>query len=185
MSEKPILVVLSPRFPYPIEKGDKLRLFHQLRALRDHFQVHLISLSDIEISQKDIRVVDKLVHENHVLRQSSNRLIKAGFKTLFGRKALQENYYKESKIQTQVERLLRLIKPDLVYVQLVRPAHMVINWKGPKAIARPRKRKHFTNVLCIGLKPKGFEMLKSSISRILIRNLLFLSQTRNIWKSRV
>jgi glycosyltransferase involved in cell wall biosynthesis len=134
MSVKPTLVVLSPRFPYPIEKGDKLRLYYQLKALVEVFQVHLISLSDVKIDQSHIDVINALVHKNHILYQSSHRLFKGIIKFVFGRKPIQVNYYNERTIKKQVKELIEKISPDLVYVQLVRIAHMVEDFDGLKAI---------------------------------------------------
>ena len=44
-----LLVVLS-RFPYPLEKGDKLRAYHQLRVLSQQHEIYLFALSDKEVS---------------------------------------------------------------------------------------------------------------------------------------
>ncbi len=134
MSEKPILVVLSPRFPYPLEKGDKLRLFNQLKALVSEFQVHLISLSDSKVSKQDKDVLEKIVYASHILYQSRFRLLKAIAYFTFGRKALQINYYREAQLERKIIRLLNDISPDIVYVQLVRAAHMVKDFRGKKAI---------------------------------------------------
>ena len=48
------LVIITSRFPYPLEKGDKLRAYHQLKELSLHFDIVLISTSDIKVHKKDI-----------------------------------------------------------------------------------------------------------------------------------
>ncbi len=134
MNSKPTLVVLSPRFPYPTEKGDKLRLYHQLHALVQSFNVHLISLSEHEILPEHKAIIDQLVIKNHIIYQSKNRLLKAIFQFILGKGALQVNYYNEKRIKEKVEALISQLAPDILYVQLVRIAHMVHHYKGPKAI---------------------------------------------------
>ncbi len=134
MSAKPTLVVLSPRFPYPIEKGDKLRLYHQLQALVTQFEVHLVSLSDHNIKIKDQEVIDELVQKSHIILQKKFRLLKSIPKFLFGSKPMQVNYYDEPRIKRKIADLLKEIKPDLVYVQLIRIAQMVEHFNGPMAI---------------------------------------------------
>ena len=43
-----ILVVLS-RVPYPLEKGDKLRAYHQIRVLSQYYDIYLIALNDTKL----------------------------------------------------------------------------------------------------------------------------------------
>lgn len=40
------VLYLCHRVPYPPDKGDKIRAFHQIRALAKHHRVHLLTLSD-------------------------------------------------------------------------------------------------------------------------------------------
>ena len=44
------LLVLLSRFPYPLDKGDKLRAFHQLRLLAAVHEIHLFAVSDEAVS---------------------------------------------------------------------------------------------------------------------------------------
>ena len=74
-----ILVVL-PRFPYPLEKGDKLRAFYQIRELSKHNEVYLFCVSHTKVPPesiekltpycRDIKVVHspRLVNYKNVLR---------------------------------------------------------------------------------------------------------------------
>ena len=43
-----ILVVL-PRFPYPLDKGDKLRAYHQIVELAKHHEIHLFAVSHTKV----------------------------------------------------------------------------------------------------------------------------------------
>ena len=42
------LLVVLPRVPYPLEKGDKLRAYHHLKHLSAHFEIVLCALADEE-----------------------------------------------------------------------------------------------------------------------------------------
>ncbi|MFM7726299.1 MAG: hypothetical protein ACKO7B_06335, partial [Flavobacteriales bacterium] len=46
-----ICMVVS-RVPWPLEKGDKLRAYHQLRYLASKHEVHLFCLSDAEVDSE-------------------------------------------------------------------------------------------------------------------------------------
>ena len=40
------IFVLLPRIPYPLEKGDKLRAYHQIRQLSKNNEIVLCALND-------------------------------------------------------------------------------------------------------------------------------------------
>ncbi|WP_440997095.1 TIGR03087 family PEP-CTERM/XrtA system glycosyltransferase [Arhodomonas sp. SL1] len=40
------LIVLCHRIPYPPDKGDKIRAFHMVRALAEHYRIHLAAFVD-------------------------------------------------------------------------------------------------------------------------------------------
>jgi polysaccharide biosynthesis protein PslH len=46
------LFVITSRIPFPLEKGDKLRLYHQLQTLGQDHQVVLCCLSDNTITNE-------------------------------------------------------------------------------------------------------------------------------------
>ena len=48
------LAVLTPRFPLPLNKGDRLRIYHQLGVLNEHFEIDLHCLSFREISPDEM-----------------------------------------------------------------------------------------------------------------------------------
>ena len=47
------LLIISSRFPYPLEKGDKLRLYYQIRELAKWHKITLVSVSDEKVSERD------------------------------------------------------------------------------------------------------------------------------------
>jgi hypothetical protein len=47
-----IVIYITSRFPYPINKGDKLRSYYQIKELSKSHEIHLISLSEESISKK-------------------------------------------------------------------------------------------------------------------------------------
>lgn len=67
MTDRPRILVVSPRFPLPLESGTQLRVYHSLRVLAARFDVTLVSLvqdgegadrvDDIEALGVDVRTV--------------------------------------------------------------------------------------------------------------------------------
>ncbi|MFM2189881.1 MAG: hypothetical protein RL491_267, partial [Bacteroidota bacterium] len=46
------VVFITSRFPYPLEKGDKLRAFQQIKQLASQgHEVHLFAVSDLVVSE--------------------------------------------------------------------------------------------------------------------------------------
>jgi len=114
------IVVISPRFPYPLEKGDKLRLYHQLRILSKRAEIILISLSDIDVDQKDIDHLNEFISQIHIFKLSK---IGIGFRLLkgiFSDKPFQILYFYNSKIKNKIHQLIRGYKPDFIFNQLIR-----------------------------------------------------------------
>ena len=134
MENKPIVIILSPRFPFPLEKGDKLRLYHTMRYLSNDFSIHLISLSDESIDDSHRKEIDKYADETYIIEQSTISKIQTGFQALIKRKPFQTSYYYQRSIQKKIDHLIEIINPDLIYVQLVRMARYVQDNSIPKVL---------------------------------------------------
>ena len=49
------IIIITSRFPFPLEKGDKLRIYHQIKHLSIDYNIHLISLNtEGKIDNKNI-----------------------------------------------------------------------------------------------------------------------------------
>ena len=55
------IIVLTSRFPFPLDKGDKLRAFHHIKQLSKLNEVHLISISDNKVTTKQIIELRKIL----------------------------------------------------------------------------------------------------------------------------
>ncbi len=62
------LLVILPRVPYPVEKGDKLRAYHQLRCLSAKHEIHLITLNDEKLDPDAEYELKKFCRSVHVLK---------------------------------------------------------------------------------------------------------------------
>ena len=51
------LLLLLSRFPYPLEKGDKLRAYHQIRVLSQKHELYLFALADQEVPSSSIEAL--------------------------------------------------------------------------------------------------------------------------------
>lgn len=113
------------RFPYPLEKGDKLRAYYQLRDLSKRFEIHLICTTDRAISAAEKQKVLDFCASVHVFRLKKLLVLFSLFQALFGRKPFQVKYFYQPWIQRQVNMLLQQWKPAHIYCQLVRASEYV------------------------------------------------------------
>lgn len=129
-----ILVLLS-RFPYPLERGDKLRAFHQLRILsRDH-EVLLCALHEEELQPEWLDEVSQYCKELRTFRLHRIGQLTELAKCAFGSRPFQVGYFFNSIIKKQVETLAAEWRPDAIYCQLLRTAPFVEDIHGiPKVI---------------------------------------------------
>jgi len=125
---------MCPRFPYPLEKGDKLRIFHQLRFLGKRHQVLLIAITDEDIVQEHLKIVNSFVHEIKIFKLSKVRRSLSLMKSLFSKTPFQVAYYYDPKIASAIEQVAKEFKPDHVYCQLTRMSEYAKKLPIPKTL---------------------------------------------------
>ena len=121
------IIYLTSRFPYPINKGDKLRSYYQIKELSKSHEIHLISLSEKSISEKNILALNKYCKSITFYKMIFFKRIFNLFKTLFNNRPFQVNYFYHYSIQKKINDKIAEINPDYIFCQLVRTAMYVKN----------------------------------------------------------
>ena len=122
-----IIIYLTSRFPFPINKGDKLRSYYQIKELSKSHEIHLISLSEKTISEKNITALNKYCKTITIYKMNLYKRIFKLFQTFFNNKPFQVNYFHHSFIQKKINIKISEIKPDYIFCQLIRTAMYVKN----------------------------------------------------------
>lgn len=118
------LLVLLSRFPFPLDKGDKLRAYHQLRYLARHHEICLFCLSDEEVSPAGYAAVRPLCAGGlHVQRLWRPGIARNMALALLQGLPLQVGYFYDTRVQRRLDVLIREFQPAHVYCQLIRMAH--------------------------------------------------------------
>ena len=119
------IFVLLPRFPYPLEKGDKLRAFHQVKHLAKDHEIHLCALNDVKLKDEHIKALEPFCKSIHIVNLTKPiiavNILKAFLKNL----PLQVGYFYNKKAAKKINGIINEIKPDHIYCQLVRVAEYV------------------------------------------------------------
>ena len=114
------LIVLTSRFPYPLDKGDKLRAFHQLKSLSKNNEIHLISLSDTLVESNHEQELKKYCKSVYVFKLKKWKILLNLAMGLFSNKPFQVKYFYQAAIHKKITRLIKDIDPDHIYCQLIR-----------------------------------------------------------------
>ncbi len=125
---KPRLVVFLSRFPYPIEKGDKLRAFNQIQSLAKEFEIFLICTNQDEVKTSDIEKLKPFCKEIHYFILKKHLIFLNLLFALFNKKPFQVAYFTQKWIKQKVNAILETINPNHIYCQLIRPAEYVKNY---------------------------------------------------------
>ncbi|HVD98940.1 MAG TPA: glycosyltransferase [Cytophagaceae bacterium] len=114
-----ILVALS-RFPFPIEKGDKLRAYYQIRELSRNNELYVVCLTDKMPSEEHLQEVKKYCKHLEIIQLSFFSRLLNLFKGIFGADPFQVHYFTSPKMKDTIAYLVSTNNIDICYVQLLR-----------------------------------------------------------------
>jgi len=138
MNSKPArklkLLMLTSRFPYPLEKGDKLRAFHQIRTLQKYFDIYLVSITDYAVHKSELEVIRPLVKELHIVRITPVQRLKSIVQSIFSELPFQISYFYSKEIKEYIDTVVDSIQPDHIYCQLARMAEYIKDSTIPKTL---------------------------------------------------
>lgn len=119
-----LLVILS-RVPYPLEKGDKLRAFNQIKELSKKHQIVLFALNDAKLDDRALAELKKYCVAISIVKFSKFTIFFNLVRAFFNGKPLQVGYFYFDKAQKKVDELIAKHKPDHIYCQLIRTAEYI------------------------------------------------------------
>jgi polysaccharide biosynthesis protein PslH len=129
------LVILLSRFPYPLEKGDKLRAFHQIKELSNTYSITLIALTDTRVSKDSIEQLRKFCSTIYILKLSFLSIGLQVLLKLITNKPIQTGYFYSSKQYARIQTILKDLQPDHIFCQLIRVSEFVKNYHDcPKTL---------------------------------------------------
>ncbi|MBP6183669.1 MAG: glycosyltransferase [Saprospiraceae bacterium] len=128
------ILVIAPRFPWPLEKGDKLRLYQQIRYLAIHHDVTVFTLTHSKVSPSDEAELKKIC-PSYIIHQLP--FWKLPFNLVWGLVKglpLSVSYFTNWNAVQAFWKIHKEIKPDLVYGQLARIGEYLKAVEGVKVI---------------------------------------------------
>ena len=119
--------MIVSRFPFPLDKGDKLRAFYQLRELSEKFDVTLVALTDHNVEKIHLEKV-AVFCENVIVSKLTwlSKIVHMG-RSLINGKPFQIGYFYSFKTQKTVNSIIKHNDFKYIYCQLVRTTEYVKN----------------------------------------------------------
>jgi len=130
------IFVLLPRIPYPLEKGDKLRAFNQIKQLSKRNEIVLCALNDDpKVSEQDaFRALQPYCQSINFIKISKPQILLGLIRAFLKGLPMQCGYFYNRKAAKKVSTLIAKHKPDMLFCQLLRTAEYIRHKDIPKTI---------------------------------------------------
>lgn len=135
MADRKKILFFTSRIPYPLEKGDKLRAYHQMRHFSKTHEVHLCVVSNQALTDEAEKELLKICSGLHVYQSKILSIVTNMIISFFAGLPFQVGYFFNSGADYFVKQVVKKIQPDHIFVQLLRMAEYVKDVKDiPKTI---------------------------------------------------
>ena len=160
------LLVVATRFPYPLQKGDQLRLYHQIKCLAEEFEIFLYTTSTSKVKESEIEELEKYCSEIKVHYLESSQIIINTTSAVFSKLPLQVGLFTSKKIKSEIKDFAAEHQIDHIYCQLIRMAENIKDLDYPKTI-------DFMDAF-------GFGMIKRAEMGGLMKRLMYTFESKRV-----
>ena len=123
------------RFPYPLEKGDKLRAYYQLADLSEVYEIHLFCTTDCPVSESALAQIRPFCEKITIFHLKKAWVLLNLFLAFLTGKPFQVAYFYQRSISRKIQAALEELKPAHIFCQLIRVSEYVKNYHAcPKTI---------------------------------------------------
>ena len=149
MDKRPTLVFIASRFPFPLEKGDKLRGYNLIKGLSKTHQIYLIALTNEPINQSWYDEIAPFVINIDIFPLHNIGQWLRLFACIFTQQPFQLAFFTSFNIKRKIKKRLLEINPDHIFCQMIRPAEYVKNYH------RCYKTIDYMDTLSIGMERRA------------------------------
>jgi glycosyltransferase involved in cell wall biosynthesis len=115
------VVILTSRFPYPLDKGDKLRIYHHIKELSKYTSITLICLCEEPITVESIDVLSPYCTGGiHAFQLSKRKRVAESLRYFIKGRPMQVGYFFSSEIKERINWIIDELEPDHVHCHMVR-----------------------------------------------------------------
>jgi len=144
------IFVLLPRIPWPLEKGDKLRAYNQIKQLARNNEIVLCALNvdGNADKQKAFSMLQPYCVSVNFIDITKVSVLFNIIIAFFTGKPLQCGFYFSRNAKRKIHSLIKKHQPEMLYCQFIRVAPYIIKENLPKTI-------DYQDVLSIGMKRRA------------------------------
>ncbi len=128
------IAFITSRFPFPVEKGDKLRAYHHLRWLGTRHEVHVFALTHHAVPEEHIHAIEALCAGVHVYRITPMRLAYNLISGWLNALPAQVAFFLDAGQKRKMQRDLVRFAPQHILAQLIRTSEYVRALPLPKTL---------------------------------------------------
>ena len=143
------MVVTLSRIPFPLEKGDKLRAYHQIKSMIEAGnEVHVICLHFEKATSNQIQALQKLGGHWYFISLSKVLIPLSLLNGIWSQQPWQVLLFHQRNAHRQLQTLVEQIHPDVIYSQMIRTSEYTKNFHEiPKTL-------DYMDALSLGLKKR-------------------------------
>lgn len=128
------ILVALPRFPYPLEKGDKLRAYNQIKELSKNNEIYLFCVSHTKVLPEHVEQLRPYCQDIFCVNSPKLANYKNIVRNYLHTKSLQIGYWDSRKARKAVKEFVRKVQPDVIYSQMVRTMPWISRLPYPKVM---------------------------------------------------
>jgi len=114
------IVIVAPRFPFPLDKGDRLTIYHMLRYFSQRHCVSLVCFLEPEQDAEWVEKVEPFCEQVVIVPLNKKRAYANCALGVIGRTPLQMHYYADPAMKQAVRSVIETQRPDLLYAHTIR-----------------------------------------------------------------
>jgi sugar transferase (PEP-CTERM/EpsH1 system associated) len=115
------LLFLTSRFPYPLEKGDKLRAYYFIKHLSLKHEIYLFAVNENKPDDKSLEELRPFCKAIEIVEISKTQSVFNLAKAVFQNKIpFQTAYFTSEKGKQQLKNFIHQHQPDAVFCHLIR-----------------------------------------------------------------
>ncbi|MDX1409440.1 MAG: glycosyltransferase [Saprospiraceae bacterium] len=119
------IAYITSRFPFPTEKGDKLRAFQHIRYLSRAHEVHCFAITHDPVTAPAVKVLEAHCASVRIYRISRWKLILNIARSVFNGLPVQVGYFLDPAAKRLLQTDLIRTAPDHIVTQLIRTTEYV------------------------------------------------------------
>jgi len=128
------ILIALPRFPFPLEKGDKLRAYNQIKELSKRNEIYLFCVSHSRVQPEHVEVMRPFCKGMRVVQSPLLTNYKNVVRNYFSTKSLQIGYWDSRRARKAFKAFEAEVCPDVIYSQMVRTMPLVSRSPRPKVM---------------------------------------------------